>query len=813
MLTIEELRESKYVLPADVVLSPVEALPATMRRLLETQPKDYALTRRYARGGTKILSQATAILLEEFRAPNTLLDAIMAFSKQIGQDPVAVLDSAGQIVLDMVDQDCLTREGSDQAARTVPSLSNGDRFQGLEILRCCQLLEDTEVYQAKDDADKFYAVKMLRKGEVSDFMFEMFEREQRVLEAIGGGVAPKLIDKGLHDGRPFIVMEWIDGVSLGQAIFLYHREAIRMGSVAEMQALLLARLVIAERVAGAYAELHRKGVVHGDVHPRNIIVASDGTIRVIDFGFGRILSETDRRVPRAGVPTYYDPEFALFGLEGGYMPEITSVSEQYSVAAVVYETLSSEMVAEGRYLPLTFVPSEELRQIVEDEPLPLTSYFGIMEPKAEKAILKALSKRPEDRHDSMEGFHALLIEASDDVRAKMDETAPKAIRGTGLLLSESRAYVKRFVSHADVDGPWTKTAFKHSPSCSIKYGAAGIAYSLYKLACHYEDPLLLENADLWITRALAHQKDRDAFYSRSIEIHHDSVGKVTPYHTPSGLYLVQAMIADAMGNANACQEALEQYVVWADNDECKNLDLTLGKTAVLLGAAILHDRFKNNPYLDLSSIRDLGDRIEHLLWERVPKTPIASKEGDYLGMAHGWSGFCYGSMRWWSTTGAAPKEHVRSRIEELVELAEDNGKGVQWPYAIGNKGYAGGWCNGHAGWLFFWIEAARTYGDPRYAKLAEASGLSVWGDRHGISSICCGAAGKAYSLLDLYRYTEDKIWLRRAERITRLAIENEEDGYSLYKSMAGVAVLAAEIEAPDGACMPVFERECPLGRG
>jgi hypothetical protein len=104
-----------------------------------------------------------------------------------------------------------------------------------------------------------------------------------------------------------------------------------------------------------------------------------------------------------------------------------------------------------------------------------------------------------------------------------------------------------------------------------------------------------------------------------------------------------------------------------------------------------------------------------------------------------------------------------------------------------------------------------------YGTLAERAGFDAWESEGQIGNLCCGFAGQAYALLNLYKHTDDKAWLHRAQgqaqRAARSILETpagNELGLqpeSLYKGELGVAVLAAELERPEFAAMPFFERE------
>src|SRR5262249_21906314 len=97
-----------------------------------------------------------------------------------------------------------------------------------------------------------------------------------------------------------------------------------------------------------------------------------------------------------------------------------------------------------------------------------------------------------------------------------------------------------------------------------------------------------------------------------------------------------------------------------------------------------------------------------------------------------------------------------------------------------------------------------------FAELAERCGWATWEHPDQGPDLCCGLAGRAYGLIALHQVTGDAAWLARARELAgRAATELEERpvGDGLYRGTRGVAVLAAEIDRPEIAAMPVFASE------
>jgi serine/threonine-protein kinase len=128
--------------------------------------------------------------------------------------------------------------------------------------------------------------------------------------------------------------------------------------------------------------------------------------------------------------------------------------------------------------------------------------------------------------------------------------------------------------------------------------------------------------------------------------------------------------------------------------------------------------------------------------------------------------------------------------------------------------YMPGWCQGSAGYVLLWSQAHRTLGRDEYGALVERAAWNVWESNATVPSLCCGLAGRAYALLTCYRHTGEPRWLTRARGLADRAARNAASGgidrpfaMSLFKGDVGLAVLAADLAAPEAACLPLFEEE------
>jgi len=121
------------------------------------------------------------------------------------------------------------------------------------------------------------------------------------------------------------------------------------------------------------------------------------------------------------------------------------------------------------------------------------------------------------------------------------------------------------------------------------------------------------------------------------------------------------------------------------------------------------------------------------------------------------------------------------------------------------------WCNGAAGFVHLWLAAERVLGGDDHRDWALRAAWTAQAAATAPGDLCCGFAGRAYALLAMHRQTGDDRWLARARVHAEQAVSSVRVSTlrrdSLYKGEIGVALLAAELEDPEYACMPLFEGE------
>jgi len=623
------------VLSPDVHVIPVTDLPGAIRERLGGGDRGgHAVTHPHARSSSTLVDDGLAELLREFETSSTVVEAVLRYSTRRGLDAESVLEDAFPALRRCVEQGYLVEADSPRALRHRDSFSPGERIGGGIVLRCLQALEDTEIYQLARQDGSLAALKVLRPDS-SEAAVDAFGHEAHILGQLDGHIAPRLIDADTSADRPWLAMEWCAGVRVTNAAAALRATANERGRLLDLCA----------RVAWAYADLYHRGIAHGDVHPGNIIVASDGAVRLVDFGLARRLDETVGESPvRGGAPGFLAPDHAAALLAGQVPGPATPLYEVFSLGALLYE-----MFTGAAYLDFSVDDEEMLRQSVRDSPLPFTRRGQTAWPDVEEALQGALAKDETQR---------LASAAELGRRLSAARSAPPAKHG-GTSNTGVEALLETMLARAGPGGTWFEHGIPTAPMCSIAYGIAGLAVAIHHVALLRDDPELLALSDEWAVRAAHGAGDPEAFRNPRLEVTEQVTGRVSPFHRLSGVHAAQALISHSLSDIGSRQRALDAFVRESGHPS-DSFDLTLGRTGTLLGAAILIEAFEHEPYVDLDDVVALGKATFHDLWHWLDSLPpvAEAKQLRMLGVAHGWSGLLLASLRWCRAISAIPQPSI-----------------------------------------------------------------------------------------------------------------------------------------------------------
>jgi serine/threonine-protein kinase len=232
------------------------------------------------------------------------------------------------------------------------------------------------VYAAADQAiNRQVALKVLATDlEDEPETRERFYREARIMAALDHPNIVRVLDVGEDDGRPFIAMELLDALPLGE--YLRGTPSLTLAG----------RIDLIVQLYSGLEAAHANDAVHRDVKPGNIMVDRTGHLTILDFGLARLRTSTlTANGAVLGSPGYMSPEQA----EGR---RVDQRSDIFSAAAVGYLILSGRGPFEAKTLPLA------LHAVLSKPPAPLSASEA-PEPLA-RVLLRALEKSPDARYQT-----------------------------------------------------------------------------------------------------------------------------------------------------------------------------------------------------------------------------------------------------------------------------------------------------------------------------------------------------------------------------------------------------------------------------
>ena len=250
-----------------------------------------------------------------------------------------------------------------------------------------------DVYCAEDThLGRQVALKVLYRRFAQDAEFvERFKREARSAAGLTHPNVVNVYDRGEHDGTYYIAMEYLPGRTLKDVI-------VGQGSLEQA-----AVIDIGVQVLRAASFAHRRGVVHRDLKPHNVMLDDAGNAKVTDFGIARAgASEMTEAGSIMGTAQYLSPEQAQ-----GH--PATAQSDLYSVGIMLYEMLTGRLPFDGESAVAIAV------QHLNDEPTPIRSLRPDVAPELEAAVMRALAKDPAARWADADEF----IRALEGARASL----------------------------------------------------------------------------------------------------------------------------------------------------------------------------------------------------------------------------------------------------------------------------------------------------------------------------------------------------------------------------------------------------------
>jgi serine/threonine protein kinase len=268
------------------------------------------------------------------------------------------------------------------------------------------------VYRAQDPAiGRTVAIKTIRLSDITlpgerERLSERLFREARSAGILSHPNIVTIYDTLEEAGTTYIFMEMVNGPSLDHLLSI------------EPVPDKLFLLSVLRQTAQALDYAHKKGIVHRDIKPGNILIHEDGTAKITDFGVAKIVSQQmTQGGAMMGTPSYMSPE----QVEG---KDVTGAADQFALAVIAYEILTGEKPFVGEHI------ASLLYRICREDPIPPQRLNPTIAPELNDVLRRALAKHPNDRYPNCSEFIARFERA-----ATLRNDWKPLLRGSSLTLA------------------------------------------------------------------------------------------------------------------------------------------------------------------------------------------------------------------------------------------------------------------------------------------------------------------------------------------------------------------------------------------
>jgi serine/threonine-protein kinase len=293
------------------------------------------------------------------------------------------------------------------------------------------------VYKATDPSmGRVVAIKVL-KAQDDAGMVKRFQAEARTAANLRHRNIVTVFEFGEENGMQFLVMEYLDGVTLRDLIV----ERAALSPVEKLN-------IMSEAALGLKAA-HESGILHRDVKPANIMRLSDGSVKIMDFGISRPMEAIDTRLTQAGflmgTPQYMAPEQFTSDSDADVLCDIWA----YGVVLYEFLTLTNPFQASK--------PAQVIYRLTAEEPLPLSDFLSDVPERLEMVVKRLLSKNRDRRYQTIEDarfdLQPVLLEMRQAQVQGLISAAEDLIRER--RLDEAQAMVRR-VLDLDQSNAWAR---------------------------------------------------------------------------------------------------------------------------------------------------------------------------------------------------------------------------------------------------------------------------------------------------------------------------------------------------------------------
>ena len=382
---------------------------------------------------------------------DSFLEDACAGDVEVREEVYSLLRSY-EVAGSFMESPAVAHAASDLAAEK--KLTPGQRVKHYQIVRLVGEGGMGEVYLATDTIlGRRVALKVLPSFVSNDpERLRRFTQEARAASRLSHPNVCVVHEVGeTDDGRPFIAMEYVEGMTLRQRI---RSQAMKLGDV----------LDIAIQVADALTAAHETGIVHRDIKPENIAIRPDGFAKILDFGLAK-LTERHKSATTTTMPTllFQSSPGVVIGTAAYMSPEqargvaVDERTDIWGLGVVLYEMASGRAPFTGE------TPTDVVVAIVEREQPPISEHVEDVPPELERIVRKALRKDKNERYQ-------IVKEMAIDLRSLRKELEKKSMLersiGPGTGSSASSEYAR---ASSGRDRKVETDELKHLPTAFIEH--------------------------------------------------------------------------------------------------------------------------------------------------------------------------------------------------------------------------------------------------------------------------------------------------------------------------------------------------------
>jgi len=286
----------------------------------------------------------------------------------------------------------------------------------------------SDVYKAKDHIlGRIVAIKVLKQEFSEDINFvTKFRTEAQSAAGLEHPNIVNIYDVGSESGLHFIVMEYIEGITLKTYVE-------KKGQLSFKEA-----TSIAIQVARGIEAAHNKDITHRDIKPQNIMISTEGKVKVTDFGIAKAISSNTISSDAMGSVHYASPEQARNGFIDGR-------SDLYSLGIVMYEMVTGRVPFDGETTVAVAI------QHLQEEMVMPSAYAEDLPISYEKIILKCTQKNPERRYQTVDELLADLRQSLATPDEDFVVIAPAVTSDTRIINGDELDMIQSTADEADLE--------------------------------------------------------------------------------------------------------------------------------------------------------------------------------------------------------------------------------------------------------------------------------------------------------------------------------------------------------------------------